>query len=400
MGSSGSRGTACVRRWDHPTPSRGSIPGPDLSWADEFSAFLDDLRTGHERGPGVADARAALQVVDTVYRTSGFRRMIIVRSPLRITLGGGGTDLPSYYQHHGGHLISAAIDKYVYVTVMRPFTPGIFLKYSRLERVNRVDEVEHPIIREALRDLAFRTPQVEITTLADIPAGTGLGSSGSFTTALLQALHAHRSRLLPPDELAEKASNIEIDRLGEPVGKQDPYIAAFGGITSFTIAHDGAVSAAPLALARQTRLALEDNLLLFFTGFSRSAGSILADQHVRSAAGDTAMFDNLHEVKRLGGRAQSLLEAGDTGSFGALLHEQWVQKQRRSAGMSNARIDEWYQLGLRNGAVGGKLVGAGGGGFLLFYTEEQPRLRAAMTAAGLEEVRFRFDYEGTKVLFS
>jgi D-glycero-alpha-D-manno-heptose-7-phosphate kinase len=325
--------------------------------------------------------------------------MIITRSPLRITLGGGGTDLPSYYTRHGGFLIAAAIDKYVYVTVMRPFTPGIYLKYSQLEHVERVDDVRHPIIREAIRMLEFKTPQLEITTLADIPAGTGLGSSGSFTTALLKALYAHRRRLLHPNELAEAACAIEIERLGEPVGKQDQYIAAYGGVTCFEFHPDGRVSAEPLDVSMQTLFNLEDNLLLFFTGYSRGAGAILADQHARTQQADAAMLANLHYVKELGHRSRAALEAGDTRAFGALLHEHWEHKQRRSPGMSNERINAWYELGRANGAVGGKLVGAGGGGFLLFYSEEHARLRQAMAQAGLEEVRFRFDFDGTKVLF-
>lgn len=326
--------------------------------------------------------------------------MIITRSPLRITLGGGGTDLPSYYEQHGGFLVAAAIDKYVYVTVTRPFVPGIFLKYSQLEHVDRIDDVQHRIIREALRRLDFKTPQVEITTLADIPAGTGLGSSGSFTTALLKALYAHRKRLLHPSELAELACDIEINRLGEAVGKQDQYIAAYGGVTCFTFNSDGSVEAEPLQMPMDALFNLEDNLLLFFTGFSRSAGAILADQKARSEQGDADMMNNLHDVKALGLRARDTLMTGDTAGFGALMHEQWEQKKRRSGGMSNPQIDEWYELALKNGAIGGKLVGAGGGGFLLFYSEDHRRVRAAMTKAGLEEVRFRFDFEGTKVLLA
>jgi D-glycero-alpha-D-manno-heptose-7-phosphate kinase len=326
--------------------------------------------------------------------------MIITRSPLRITLGGGGTDLPSYYRDHGGFLVAAAIDKYVYVTVMRPFEPGIYLKYSRLEHVDRIDAVQHPIIREALRELDFKTPQIEITTLADIPAGTGLGSSGSFSTALLKALHAHRRKLLHPSELAELACDIEINRLGEPVGKQDQYIAAFGGVTAFTIASDGRVAAEPLPIPMDALFNLEDNLLLFFTGFSRSAAAILADQKERSEAHDAGIIQNLHVVKELGRRSREALIAGDTPAFAALMHEQWEQKRRRSAAMSNPQIDEWYELARKNGALGGKLVGAGGGGFLLFYAEDHRRLRSAMSGAGLEETRFRFDFEGTKVLFA
>jgi len=326
--------------------------------------------------------------------------MIIARSPLRISLGGGGTDLPSYYRNYGGFLISAAIDKYVYVTIMRPFTEGIFLKYSKLEHVDQVQEVHHPIIREALSMMGLRTPQIEITTLADIPAGTGLGSSGSFTTALVKALYAHRRRLIHPAELARIACEIEIDRLGEPVGKQDQYIAAFGGITSFRFHKDGEVEARPVNIRMDTLFDFEDNLLLFFTGFSRSAGSILKDQDTRTQESDKEMIDNLHYVKELGFRSMKALEAGKTGEFGEIMHEHWEHKKIRSGGMSNPEINEWYETAKDNGAIGGKLVGAGGGGFLMFYTEDRSRLRKAMAHAGLEEVRFRFDFEGTKILMS
>lgn len=326
--------------------------------------------------------------------------MIITRSPLRISLGGGGTDLPSYYERSGGFLIAAAIDRYVYVTVMRPFGPGIFLKYSKIEQVQTVDQVQHPTIREALRMMELRTPQIEITTLADIPAGTGLGSSGSFTTALIKALYAHRRRLLHSYEVARIACEIEIERLGEPVGKQDQYIAAYGGITCFDFNPDGSVDARPLACSMDTLFDLEDNLLLFFTGYCRSAGTILLDQKVRSEQRDTEMVSNLDSVKELGFRSRVALEAGDCRQFGELMHEHWVNKKRRSGGMSNPQIDEWYELGRRSGAIGGKLVGAGGGGFLMFYAEDRQRLRQVMARAGLEEVRFRFDYEGTKVLLA
>ncbi len=326
--------------------------------------------------------------------------MIITRSPLRISLGGGGTDLPSYYEKKSGFLVAAAIDRYVYVTVMRPFAPGIYLKYSKIEHVDQVAEVQHPIIREALGLLELRTPQIEITTLADIPAGTGLGSSGSFTTALLKALYAHRRRLLHPYEVARLACEIEIERLGEPVGKQDQYIAAYGGITCFDFAQDGSVEARPLECSMDTLFDLEDNLLLFFTGFCRSAGGILQDQKVRSEASDAQMMANLDYVKELGLRSKKALESGACKQFGELMHEHWEHKKRRSQRMSNPQIDEWYELGRANGAVGGKLVGAGGGGFLMFYTEDRKRLRQAMSHAGLDEVRFRFDFEGTKVLLS
>jgi len=324
--------------------------------------------------------------------------MIITRSPLRITLGGGGTDLPSYYRQFGGFLISAAIDKYVFVTVMRPFTPGIFLKYSQLEKVEGVEEVNHPIIREAIRMLDFKTPQLEITTLADIPAGTGLGSSGSFTTALLKALFTHRRRLLLPDELARLACKIELDILKEPIGKQDQYIAAYGGVTCFEFNRDDSVNPYPLQISTDTLFDLEDNLLLFFTGFSRSASAILKDQDNRSKEMDEDMLNNMHYVKELGLRSKDSLLAGQVSEFGALMHEHWEHKRKRSKGMSNPQIDEWYELGMKNGALGGKLVGAGGGGFLLFYAEDRNRLRHVVSKAGLQEVRFRFDFEGTKTL--
>jgi len=326
--------------------------------------------------------------------------MIIVRSPLRITLGGGGTDLPSYYRDHDGFLIAAAIDKYVYVTINRPFVEGVFLKYSSLEDKKNVEEVGHKIIREALRMQNLKTPQIEITTLADIPAGTGLGSSGSFTTALLKCLYAHRKRHLHQEELAQLACHIEIDRLGEPIGKQDQYAAAYGGITCFDFHRDDKVTAKPLNINIDTMFDLEDNLLLFFTGYSRSASGILKDQQTRSQQHDEEMLRNLHYVKDLGLRSKIALEVGDTRLFGELLHEHWENKKRRSGGMSNPKIDEWYELAMKNGAVGGKLVGAGGGGFLMFMAKDRNKLRHAMTLAGLEEVRFKFDFEGTKVVLS
>ena len=324
--------------------------------------------------------------------------MIITRSPLRITLGGGGTDLPSYYRQHGGFLIAATINKYVYVTVTRPFIKGIFLKYSHFEEAKDIDSIQHPIIREAVRMLDFKTPQLEISTIADIPAGTGLGSSGSFITALLKALFAHRRRLLLPDELARLACQIEIDILHEPVGKQDQYIAAYGGLTCFEFHSDDSVNAYPLQISMNTLFDLEDNLLLFFTGFSRSASVILKDQDERSQEKDEEMLSNMHYVKKLGLLSKELLVAGRTSEYGALLHEHWEHKRKRSKGMSNPQIDEWYELGMKNGALGGKLVGAGGGGFLMFYAEDRNRLRHAMSKAGLEEVRLRFDFEGTKTL--
>jgi D-glycero-alpha-D-manno-heptose-7-phosphate kinase len=326
--------------------------------------------------------------------------MIIARSPLRVTLGGGGTDLASYYGTHEGFLIAAAIDKYVYVSVMRPFSPGIYLKYSSLEHVDKVADIKHPIIREALAMQNLDSPQIEISTLADIPAGTGLGSSGSFTTALLKALYTHQRKIAHAQELAELACEIEINRLGDPVGRQDQFIAAFGGLTCMTFHKDHRVTVKPLRLSRKTMFDLEDNLLLFFTGFNRTAASILKDQHVRSMAGDADMLRNLDYVKALGYRSREALESGHLEQFGQLMDEHWEYKKRRSGGISNPQIDKWYSHAMRNGAVGGKLVGAGGGGFLMFYAADRNRLRQSMTDAGLEEVRFRFDFEGTRVVLS
>jgi D-glycero-alpha-D-manno-heptose-7-phosphate kinase len=326
--------------------------------------------------------------------------MITTRSPLRISLGGGGTDLPSYYREHGGFLIAGAINKYVYINVMRPFTPGIYLKYSHLEHVEATDEVQHPIIREAIKILGFKTPQVEITTLADIPSGTGLGSSGSFTTALLKALYTHQRKSAHAQELAESACDIEINRLKNPVGKQDQFISAFGGLICLTFHKDHRVTVEPLRVSRQTIFELEDNLLLFFTGYTRAASTILHDQQTRTEARDTDMLRNLDYVKDLGYRSKAALESGNVIRFGELMHEHWEHKRRRSAGISNLQIDSWYSLAMRNGAIGGKLVGAGGGGFLMFYASDRSRLRRAMAEAGLDEVRFGFDFEGAKIVLS
>ncbi len=326
-------------------------------------------------------------------------QVIITSSPLRISLGGGGTDLPSYYREHTGFLIAAAIDKYVYITLHEPFSEEIIVKYSKLENVTAVDEIRHPIVREALKLVGVdEHPHLEIASMADIPAGTGLGSSGSFTTALLRALHCLKKHSVPPRELAEQACHIELDVLKEPIGKQDQYIAAFGGITCFTFHPDGGVSVEPLRMSRESLHTLEDNLMLFFTGYTRSASTILQDQDSRSKERDSKMLDNLHFVKDLAFRSRKALEGGDLRCFADLMHVHWEHKKQRSQGMSNPRIDELYELGRANGALGGKLIGAGGGGFLMFYTEDKTRLRRVMTAEGLREVRFRFSFAGSQAI--
>jgi D-glycero-alpha-D-manno-heptose-7-phosphate kinase len=324
--------------------------------------------------------------------------VIITRSPLRISLGGGGTDLPSYYREHGGFLIAGAINRYVYITVTEAFRPKIILKYSKLEDVDRVDEIQHPIIREALKITGVSGPYLEIVSLSDIPAGTGLGSSGSFTTALLCALHTLKRDFMPPQALAEEACHIELDLLKEPIGKQDQYIAAFGGITCFQFQPDGKVIAEPLKMPGEAQANLEDNLLLFFTGSSRSASDILRDQDTRTKENSQEMIENLHFTKQLGLQSRDALLAGDLRKFAELMHVHWEHKKKRSANISSGPINDLYELARDNGALGGKLIGAGGGGFLMFYTEEKTRLRRAMRNAGLREVRTQFDFAGTTVV--
>jgi D-glycero-alpha-D-manno-heptose-7-phosphate kinase len=316
--------------------------------------------------------------------------------PARISLGGGGTDLPSYYRRHGGFLIASAIDKYVYITLHQTFVPELIVKYSKLERVRSARELQHPIIREALRLLEIDGQYLEITSMADIPAGTGLGSSGSFTTALLTALHVYKKNVVHAREIAEQACQIEIERVGEPVGKQDQYIAAFGGLTCMDFHADDSVHVAPLKLDHETLYNLEDNLLLFFTGYSRAAAAILKEQDDRSRVDDREMVENLHYVKELGQRSREALEAGNLRQLAELMNVHWQHKKKRSGAMTNGAIDAWYDLAMANGALGGKLIGAGGGGFLLFYAEDKTRLRHAMAATPVTEVRFRFDFAGRK----
>lgn len=323
--------------------------------------------------------------------------MIITCSPLRISLGGGGTDLPSYYREHEGFLIAAAVDKHVYITVHEPFADQVIVKYSKLESVGTAGELQHPILREALALVGIET-RIEIASMSDIPAGTGLGSSGSFTTALLRGLHLLKNNFVSPRELAEQACQIEIEKLGEPIGKQDQYIAAFGGVTCFTFRKDDTVAVEPLKADAETIGTLEDNLCLFFTGFTRNAGSILKDQDSRSRQHDATMIENMHRTKELGYQSKMAFEKGDLRGFAELMHDHWLRKRARTQGMSNDQIDEWYELGRRNGALGGKLIGAGGGGFLMFYSEDKTRLRHAMRTAGLREVRFRFDPEGARLV--
>ena len=323
--------------------------------------------------------------------------MLITRTPLRISIGGGGTDLPSYYRRAGGALvISAAINKYVYIGINPTFVDDYFIKYSALERAEQVQDISHPLVREALRLHPIGGAK-EIVSIADIPAGTGLGSSGAFTVGLLKALYAYKREHVTAGALAEEACHIEIDILREPVGKQDQYIAAYGGLSCFEIDPDGRVRVSPVAISTDTLRDLEEHLLLFFTGYSRRAGEVLSDQHKRSTEGDEAMLSRLAETEAIGRRIGAALEVGDTAAYGTLMHEHWLAKRDRSPHMSNSDIDRWYQAGIDNGAVGGKLVGAGAGGFLMFYAKDAGRLRETMTREGLAEVRFYFDHDGSTV---
>jgi D-glycero-alpha-D-manno-heptose-7-phosphate kinase len=323
--------------------------------------------------------------------------VIITRTPLRISLGGGGTDLPSYYMGRGGIVVSAAIAKYIYIGINRTFTDDYFIKYSELERVARVEDIQHPIVREVLL-LHELAPRLEIVSLADIPAGTGLGSSGSFTVGLLRAVYALKRVHVAANALAEEACHVELGRLGRAVGRQDQYIAAFGGLTCFEFDPDGRVTVSPVQIPHAALLDLEEHLLLFFTGYGRDAEEHLREQKTRSEDGDERMLRNLDAIAEIGRDVRDALEMGDCRRFAALMHAHWDVKRDRSAGVSSTRIDDWYDLGMAHGALGGKLVGAGGGGFLMFYAEEPAALRSAMARAGLAEVRFTFDHDGSSVI--
>lgn len=324
--------------------------------------------------------------------------MIMTRTPLRISIGGGGTDLPSYYREFGGFVISAAINKYVYISVNRNFLPGYFLKYSETEHVEDRRAIRHPLLREALEMHGIDTP-VEIVSVADVPAGTGMGSSGTFTVGLVHALYAHKRQSVSAEELARKAIAIELERLREPVGKQDQYVAAYGGLLCQEYAQDDTVRLRQLAISDEALKELRDSLMLFFVGRTRKAGTLLNEQKTRCESGDTAMLESLHFTKELGREIEKVLESGRIHDFGPLLHEHWQSKRRRSKGMSNAEMDEIYCAARRDGrASGGKLVGAGGSGFFLFQTKDRKRLRDVMSGMGLSEMEFSFDFDGSVVL--
>jgi D-glycero-alpha-D-manno-heptose-7-phosphate kinase len=322
--------------------------------------------------------------------------MIITRTPLRISLGGGGTDLPSFYRKHGhGFLIAAAITKYVYIAVNQYFDDDLLLKYSEVERAKSIDEVKHPLLRECLRatDISKR---IEISSMADVPAGTGLGSSGSFAVGLLKALHLYSHRTPSAEYLAEQACEIEINRLCEPIGKQDQYIAAVGGVSTFTFRDDETVEVDRLAMADISRSQLEDNLLLFYTGIKRSASAALSTE-AQNAIDSKKPVENLSDTRAIGYETRDILLTGDMNAFGRALTNQWNLKYQRQPSLLHDEINSWIQTGIMAGAQGGKLVGAGGGGFLLFYADRKTDLRRAMSEIGLPEISFGVDYEGSCV---
>lgn len=326
--------------------------------------------------------------------------MIITRTPFRLTLGGGGTDLPSFYREHGGFILAVGIDKYMYLAVNTPIVDDkIRVRYSQSELVDNVDQVDHTLAREALRHFDLTTG-IEIVSIADIPAGTGLGSSSCYMVGLLNALHALMQSQATPWQLAEEACHIELDVLGKPIGKQDQYMAAFGGLTMLEISTDGVVRAMPLALSVDLVEALENNLLLFFTGETRNATAILQQQDQGTRRRDAVVVSSLREIKDIGMEIRDSIVQGDLRRFGELLDVHWQSKKRLSSGVTNPQIDAWYELAKLHGAVGGKISGAGGGGFLMLYCEERKaELREAMRRAGLRELHFRLEFEGSKVVF-
>ena len=324
--------------------------------------------------------------------------MIIVRSPLRISLGGGGTDHPSYFREYEGFMVAAANNRYVYVMLHQGFHDDLVIKYSKMERVSSLDDVQHPVVREVLKMMDINWHGLEINVMVDIPTRAEMGASSAFTTALLRALHIYARRSARTTEIAQMASEIQLEKLKEPLGKQDQYIAAFGGLRAFRFCRDNRVENWPVVMTDETRANLEDSLALFYTGIESPAREIDEELNSRVIASDEEMLSHLHFVKDLGLRSLDALEHGYINEFGRLLDQHWQKKRLRSRFISNAKIDEWYELAMLNGASGGKLLGAGGGGFFLFQTSDKPRLRRAMLASGLKEVRFQFDFEGTKSL--
>ncbi len=326
--------------------------------------------------------------------------MIITRTPFRLTLGGGGTDLPSFYSEHGGFIMAVTIDKYMFLSVNTPIIDDkIRVRYTKSEMVDHVDQVQHTLAREALRHFGV-TNGIEIVSIADIPAGTGLGSSSCYLVGLLNALHTLMQSQASPQYIAEEACYIELEVLKKPIGKQDQYMAAFGGLTVLDIACDGKVNVTRLDLNVDLLEALEHNILMFYTHDTRDATSILQKQDAATKRSDQDVVSSLREIKDIGMEICSSISKGNLRRFGELLGVHWQSKKRLAEDVTNPQIDAWYDRAKQNGAIGGKISGAGGGGFLMLYCEDKKaQLREAMRAAGLRELNFRFDFEGSKVIF-
>jgi D-glycero-alpha-D-manno-heptose-7-phosphate kinase len=325
--------------------------------------------------------------------------MIITRTPMRLPLGGGGTDLASYYTKYGGFLVSAGINKYINICVNTRFEHAVRLGYSKTEIVNNIDEIQHPIIREALRLLGIECRNLEIVSMADVPSDSGLGSSSSFTVGLINALQTYKREHLTVKEIAEKACKLEIEILKEPIGKQDQYIAAFGGITSLEFDKSGEVTVIPLNISDDIIVELEHNLMLFYTGIKRKSSYVLQEQNEAAKRDEKQVIESLHKIKEMGYEVKKILESGDIDRYGELLHVHWETKKKMSNKISSSELDEIYELARKNGALGGKIIGAGGGGFFLFYcNNNRTKLREVLEKVGLKFMRFRFDFEGTKVI--
>ncbi len=324
--------------------------------------------------------------------------MIITRTPLRISFCGGGTDLPSFYTKEQGAVVSASINKYIYITInrlSRYFDHKISLKYSRTELVNSVDDVRHPIIREAMK-LTGVVENIEITSMADIPAGTGLGSSSSYAVGLLHALHSFKGEAVSAGRLAEEACKIEIELLGDPIGKQDQYIAAYGGMCHIRFNPDESVFVDPVICSYATKKALQDNLAIFFTGGVRRAGDILEIQKATTHQ----KMEVLRQMKDLcADMLETMREARSLSRFGEILHEGWERKRSLVDSISNDSINHYYEQARKAGAIGGKVLGAGGGGFLLFYVEPHKRNHVRQALKALPELPFMFEPQGSKVIY-
>jgi D-glycero-alpha-D-manno-heptose-7-phosphate kinase len=326
--------------------------------------------------------------------------LIVTRTPFRLSLGGGGTDLPAYYTQYGGFFISGAVNSYMHIVLNDRFEPGIRVSYSRTEIVESAEQIRHPIVRETLMHLNFKD-RIEIVSLADVPAATGLGSSGSFSVGLLNALYAHQKVFKKPEEIAEEACYIAMSRLHEPSGKQDEYAASLGGIRSYEIDRKGMVTSTELKVAPEILSELEYGIMMFYTGIKRDAADILASQRAKVSSNEGGAVEKMHSIKSIGIESKKALESGDLRRFGELLNEHWMVKRGVTEEMSTGGIDRWYSIARKNGALGGKVVGAGGGGFLMLYCEEgRQKVRAALAGEGLVELRFGFDFEGSKVIYN